>query len=51
MAVRLRDEGLELPLEPSGNTANARDVIGCSGYRGPPLPIEAMDPARYASKP
>jgi AbrB family looped-hinge helix DNA binding protein len=50
LAVRLGDEGLELRLEPGGKTADARDVIGCSGYRGPALPIEAMDPARYAGK-
>ena len=50
LAMRLRDEGLELRLEPSGKTANAWDVIGCSGYRGLALPIEVMDPARYAGR-
>lgn len=48
---RLWKEELERWLEPSGKTANARDVIGCSGYHGLALPIEAMGPARYASKP
>ena len=35
----------------SGKTANAWDVIGCSGYQGRALPIEAMDAARYVSNP
>jgi AbrB family looped-hinge helix DNA binding protein len=50
LAVRLRQEGLELRLEASGKTASAREVIGCSGYQGPALPIEALDPARFAAK-
>ena len=50
LAVRLREEGLELRLEASGKTTSAREVIGCSGYQGPALPIEAMDPARFAAK-
>jgi hypothetical protein len=41
---------MELRLEASGKTASAREVIGCSGYQGPALPIEAMDPARFAAK-
>jgi AbrB family looped-hinge helix DNA binding protein len=50
LAVRLRQEGLELRLEANGKTASAREVIGCSGYQGPALPIEALDPARFAAR-
>lgn len=48
--MRLRQEGLELRLEASARTASAREVIGCSGYQGAALPVEAMDPARFAAK-
>jgi hypothetical protein len=48
--MRFRDEGLDLRLQPSRKTASARDGIGCSGDRGPALPIETMDPARCAGR-
>jgi AbrB family looped-hinge helix DNA binding protein len=48
LAVRLREEGLELRLQASGTTASSREVIGCTGHQGTALPIEGMDPARFA---
>jgi AbrB family looped-hinge helix DNA binding protein len=50
LALRLCGNGLELVVAPGIKTGQAVDVIGCSGYQGPALPIEAMDPARFARR-
>lgn len=40
-------KGQRLAVEPG----RASEVIGCSGYRGPRISIEAMDPAAFARRP
>ncbi len=34
----------------SGKTSNVRALIGCTGYSGPPIPLDQQDPALYARK-
>lgn len=50
---------LELSLEADGlllrphgvrPASSAHDLIGCSGYQGPPIPLEQQDPALYAGE-
>jgi AbrB family looped-hinge helix DNA binding protein len=50
---------LELSLEADGlllrphgvrQTTSAHDLIGCTGYQGPPIPLELQDPALYAGE-
>ena len=51
LALSLEADGLHLKPHGSGNASSARERIGCSGYRGPTIAIEAMDPALQAPKP
>ena len=39
-------------LRPHGvtQTTSAHDLIGCTGYQGPPIPLERRDPALYAGE-
>ena len=48
LSLKLEGKGLLLAVEPCRKTGTASDVIGCSGYRGPRISIEAMDPAAFA---
>jgi len=50
LVLNLEPDGLRLiPQDPS-KTSSARALIGCTGYRGPALGLEAMDPALYAKR-
>jgi len=51
LSLKLEGKGLRMAVEPGRNTGSAAEVIGCSGYRGPRIPIEAMDPASFARRP
>ncbi len=51
LALNLEADGLHLKPHGAGQASSARERIGCSGYRGPTLTLEAMDPARQAKKP
>lgn len=48
LSLKLEGKDLLLAVEPGRKTGTASEVIGCSGYRGPRIPIEAMDPAAFA---
>ena len=48
LSLKLEGKGLHMGVEPGRKTGTASEVIGCSGYRGPRIPIEAMDPAAFA---
>ena len=50
--LEVTEEGgnLRLLLEPQRKTASASACIGIAGYVGPKLDLQAMDPARFASK-
>lgn len=50
LALSLESDGLHLKPHGRGH-ASAQERIGCSGYRGPTVPLEAMDPALQAQKP
>jgi AbrB family looped-hinge helix DNA binding protein len=45
LALSLEPEGLLLKPQTNRQTSSARGLIGCSGYRGPTMPLERMDPA------
>ena len=48
IALILEADGLRLiPLD-SAKTSSARALIGCTGYQGPAMDLEAMDPALFA---
>ena len=48
LALSLEADGLRLiPQDPS-KTSSARALIGCTGYQGPALALDAMDPALFA---
>ena len=48
LALSLEADGLRLiPQDPS-KTSSARALIGCTGYQGPALVLDAMDPALFA---
>lgn len=49
LALRLEPDGLRLTPQTMGKTTSARERIGCSGYGGPAVALERMDPALYAS--
>jgi AbrB family looped-hinge helix DNA binding protein len=48
LSLKLEGKGLRMALKPGRKLGSAAEVIGCSGYRGPRIPIEAMDPAAFA---
>ena len=48
LALSLEADGLRLvPQDPAKNSS-ARALIGCTGYQGPALALEGMDPALFA---
>lgn len=50
LVLNLEPDGLRLiPQDPS-KTSSARALIGCTGYSGPALGLEAMDPALFAQR-
>ncbi|WP_254977497.1 AbrB/MazE/SpoVT family DNA-binding domain-containing protein [Cyanobium sp. ATX 6A2] len=51
LALSIEADGLRLTPQVMGKTSSARELIGCSGYAGPPVPLERMDPALYAEAP
>ena len=51
LALSLEADGLHLKPHGTGHASSARERIGCSGYRGPTLALEAIDPALQAKKP
>jgi antitoxin PrlF len=51
LALSIEADGLRLTPQVMGKTSTARELIGCSGYAGPPVPLERMDPALYAEAP
>ncbi|MEY4352758.1 MAG: Antidote-toxin recognition MazE, bacterial antitoxin [Cyanobacteriota bacterium] len=51
LELSLEADGLLLRPHGSGKTSTAQALIGCTGYSGPPIPLERQDPALYASKP
>jgi AbrB family looped-hinge helix DNA binding protein len=51
LVLNIEPVGLRLTPQAVGKTASAPELIGCSGYGGPPVPLERMDPALYAVGP
>jgi AbrB family looped-hinge helix DNA binding protein len=50
LALSIEPDGLRLTLQSIGKTASAHELIGCSGYRGPAVSLERMDPALCAER-
>jgi len=51
LELTLEADGLRLrPLAHADGTS-AQQLIGCTGYEGPALPLEQLDPALYAHRP
>ncbi len=48
LALSLEADGLRLIPQDPAKTSSARTLIGCTGYQGPALELEAMDPALFA---
>ena len=48
LALTLEADGLRLIPQDSPKTSSARALIGCTGYQGPALALDAMDPALFA---
>ncbi len=48
LALSLEADGLRLVPERREKSRSARALIGCTGYQGPPLSLEQMDPALFA---
>lgn len=48
LALALEADALRLVPQDRETNCTAVALIGCSGYEGPPLSLEAMDPARFA---
>ncbi len=48
LALTLEADGMPLVSQGRETNCTARAFIGCTGYEGPPLSLEAMDPARFA---
>lgn len=48
LALSLETDGLRLILQDPTKTSSAKALIGCTGYQGPALASEAMDPALFA---
>lgn len=49
LALNIEPSGLRLTPQAMGKTASARDCIGCTGYTGPVVSLEEMDPALSAT--
>jgi hypothetical protein len=47
LALSLEADGLRLIPQDPAKTSSARALIGCTGYQGPALELEAMDPACF----
>jgi len=50
LELSLEADGLRLRPHGSGKASNVRALIGCTGYSGPPIPLDQQDPALYARK-
>ena len=50
LELSLEADGLLLRPHGSRKTTSAHALIGCTGYSGPPIPLEQQDPALYASQ-
>jgi bifunctional DNA-binding transcriptional regulator/antitoxin component of YhaV-PrlF toxin-antitoxin module len=50
LSLRLYGRGLRMAVESGCKIGSAAEVIRCSGYGGPRIPIEAMDPAAFAPR-
>jgi AbrB family looped-hinge helix DNA binding protein len=48
LALSLEADGLRLVPQNREKTRTAHALIGCTGYQGPPMSLEEMDPARFA---
>ena len=48
LALSLEADGLRLIPQDPAKISPARALIGCTGYQGPTLALEAMDPALFA---
>lgn len=48
LELTLEADGLLLKPHSSVRSSSARDQIGCTGYQGPPIPLDQQDPALYA---
>jgi AbrB family looped-hinge helix DNA binding protein len=48
LALSLMADGLLLVPEHREKSRSARALIGCTGYQGPPLSLEQMDPALFS---
>lgn len=51
LALTLEADGLHLRPQQPRKPTTAREQLGCAGYHGPALPLDAMDPARFAERP
>ena len=49
LELTLEADGLLLKPHSSARSSSARDRIGCTGYQGPPIPLDQQDPALYAT--
>ena len=50
LALSLEADGLRLIPQNPAKTSSARALIGCTGYQGPALALDAMDPALFAKQ-
>jgi AbrB family looped-hinge helix DNA binding protein len=50
LELSLQADGLLPRPHGSDKTTSAKALIGCTGYGGPPIPLEQQDPARFASR-
>ncbi|EAQ75946.1 hypothetical protein WH5701_14106 [Synechococcus sp. WH 5701] len=50
-ALSLEPDGLRLTPQGAGQPGSALSLIGCSGYHGPTVSLEQMDPALFAKRP
>ena len=51
LELTLEAEGLRLRPHALADSTSAQQLIGCTGYEGPALPLEQLDPALYAHRP
>jgi len=47
LALSLEADGMRLVPEDREKSRSVRALIGCTGYQGPPLILEQMDPALF----
>ena len=48
LALTLEADGLRFIPQDSAKTSSAKALIGCMGYQGSAIDLEAMDPALFA---